>query len=66
VKLPERIADQIYNVLYDSSDSLAITLDRMDSRDRGRMFDKLVTVIHAELTAAHAVVLVPATNVEAK
>jgi len=66
VKLPERIADQIYNVLYDSSDSLAITLDRMDSRDRSRMFDKLVTVIHAELTAAHAVVLIPATNVEAK
>lgn len=66
MKLPERIADQIYNVLYDTSDSMASTLDRMDSRDRSRMFDKLITVIHAELTAAHAVVLVPATNVEAK
>lgn len=64
MKVPSRIMDDVYGIVYDTSDDLAAALDRLDYKDRQRMCGRIERSVSVTLDRAGLVVVVPASRAD--
>ena len=66
MKIPAQIVDNVYGIVYETSDELAAALDKLDHRVREQMCRLIERSVAITLDRAGLVAIVPVSQVEAK